>query len=252
MMKRLVIVLLVLAVAADASATLIPLSITRSVGIGGTAGEINYSESVSSTLDGTFSSSLTNSASWTDTEPKIAGFSASSYRAASSAAQNSTVSGSDISVDIDLFASSGVSLWGPYSSGYSSTSSAFECIFLVQQALYYEFTMQRFVSGHDLPGPFLNFQLVGDNAGSILNPNSGLFGSPATGILLPDTYTLRFNASAMSVVDPLGDFKSVDWSMHLNTSPVPDGASTFGLLGLALAGTSILGRFMRRPLAAGV
>jgi hypothetical protein len=81
--------------------------------------------------------------------------------------------------------------------------------------------------------PGFDFFLTSSNYGRILD-NASLSGANHfSGILLPDVYTLRFNADIYAVPDPLGDLKGASYSMNLRVAGVPDVGATGMLLGMA-------------------
>jgi VPDSG-CTERM motif len=90
------------------------------------------------------------------------------------------------------------------------------------------------VRSDDLPVPHFDFLFTSTNHGNILGATNFFGANHLSGILLPDVYTLRFNADISTVPDPLGDFKQADYSLNFRVAPVPDAGSTLTLLGLAL------------------
>jgi VPDSG-CTERM motif len=231
-----------LILAGQAYANMIPLSGVRSVSASGIAGRISgggqssYSEtqSLSGPL-GTFNGNVGGSADRTDLlpVPEFYGY-MGSYHADSRASQTSTITVDQISVSASLRGSTLVSLAGPYGPASSLASSIFEVSFIVLDVLEYELAESHAGSFHDLPVPHFDFLFTSTNHGNILGATNFFGANHLSGILLPDVYTLRFNADISTVPDPLGDFKQADYSLNFRVAPVPDAGSTLTLLGLAL------------------
>jgi hypothetical protein len=216
-------------------ADLIPLSETRSVSVSGVAGGRSYSSSQSSSdAFGDFTASVSGSADWTNpSAPPNTGW----FHADSRAVQTSTISADQISVNASLLGNTRVSLAGPYGPTGAFGSSIFEVTFDLATPVDYTLGISRSVFGHDLPRPNLEFSLSSATYGSVLgNDILSLF----SGMLMPDRYTLRFNADFSAVADPLGDVKLVDYSMNFRVAQVPDAGSSVTLLLMALAGLVVL------------
>jgi VPDSG-CTERM motif len=182
---------------------------------------------------------VSGSADWTNpTAPSNTGW----FRADSRAIQTSTISADQISVNASLLGNTRVSLAGPYGPTNAFGSSIFEVTFDLAAPVEYTLGISRSAFGHDLPRPNTDFSLSSATYGSILdNSTLSLFsGTPFSGVLMPDIYTLRFNADFSAVADPLGDVKVVDYSMNLSVAQVPDAGSSITLLVMALAGLFVL------------
>jgi hypothetical protein len=228
-------------------ATMIPLADFRSVSVSGVAGGQGGSQSYSqqqvpSSPFAQFDENVSGSADWRDPAPTpwygLTGF----YHADSRASQTSTITADQIAVSASLWGSSRVSLAGPYGPASSSASSIFEVSFSVLNPLAYELDAFRSSAFHDLPPPSFDFSLSSANYGSVLGTSDLSQGSHFSGVLLPDVYTLRFNAGISTVPDPLGDFKYAAYGMNLRVAAVPDTGSSVTFLVIALAGLIVVHR----------
>jgi VPDSG-CTERM motif len=240
-MRTKLIVLVALCVAGQAYANMIPLSGFRSVSASGVAGGLggggqsyySQTQSLSAPL-GYFDANVSGSADWTDPVPVTQWYGLmGSYHADSLATQTSTITPDQISVSASLSGSTSVSLAGPYGPANSSASSIFEVSFNVLTPLEYQLDASRAFYFHDMPLPGFDFFLTSSNYGTILDNTSLSGANYFSGILLPDVYTLGFNADISTVPDPLGDLKGASYSMNLRVAGVPDAGSTSMLLGMA-------------------
>jgi hypothetical protein len=227
--------LITLLLAGQAAANLIPLSGFRSVSISGSAQDIDgngatssYSQTQSLSGFGTFNASLSDS-----TEQGRA-------HAESRASQTSAITANEISLSSIVWASEGLTNhtepFGQTSGAVSSAHSTFEITFNVLEPLIYELDASRSIYRHRWGIFELDFLLGSASHGTILNdlPVEALYFGGFSGILLPDIYTLRFNADMVAFADPLGDTEGADYGMNFHVSPVPDAGSTMALLGTAL------------------
>ncbi len=228
MMRTNPFIIITLLLAGQASANMIPLSALRSVSVSGAAGQSSYSgrQSLSAPF-GDFVGNVSGSANGQYVPLE-------SPHADSSASQTSTIAEDELSVDVNLVARSGVSLSS--FPGIAATSSSFEVTFNVLEPLAYQLGGFRNVFYHAAYPPEINFLLNSASYGTILGglPFSALYGDGFAGTLLPDIYTLRFNADISTFPDPLGESIIANYGMNLRVTPVPDAGSTLALLGLAL------------------
>jgi len=165
-----------------------------------------------------------------------------SYHADSRASQNSTITPGQISASASLRGSSWVSLAGPYGPAGSEAESIFEVSFNVLTPIQYVMAVSRTLSFVDLPYPEFDFFLTSANHGNILDNHNLTGANLFSGILIPDTYTLRFDAKIDTVADPFGDFKSADYSMNLSIADVPDTGSCGLFFIITLAGLAVAQR----------
>ena len=63
-------------------------------------------------------------------------------------------------------------------------------------------------------------------------------------MVLPDVYTLRFNAGLSTVPDPPGDFTHSSYTMNLRVANVPESGSSVLLLLIGLTGVIVVHRKM--------
>jgi hypothetical protein len=232
-------VLITVLFAGSAHANIIPLSDFRSVSVSGVAGIVGGGDSYSQeqTPSGPFNKfngNVAGSADWSDPAPTSWYGLMGSYHADSSANQSSTITADQISVDANLWGSTRVSLVGPYGPASSFASSIFEVSFGVLTPLEYQLDEFHTAGFHDLPPPSFDFYLGSATAGTILANSNLAASSHSSGVLLPDVYTLRFNANLSTVPDPLGDFKFASYSLNLRVASVPDNASSAVLLLISL------------------
>ena len=225
-MKIIVVALTGTFLAGSTQANLILLSESRSVSASGVAGGAgiggqSYSQAQSSSPGfGGANLQVSGSADWIDTTPVESWYGLlGTYHADSRASQASSITSDHISVNASLGGSTSVALAGPYGPADSAASSVFEVSFSVLEPLNYSLDVSRGFFGHDLPLPEFDFFLDSAHHGTLWD-NHNLTGFDSfSGILVPDTYTLRFNASIMCVADPLGDFKAANYGMDLHRGP---------------------------------
>ena len=237
-------VVIAVAFATSAYANIIPLSDSRSVNVSGVTGAVGggdsyFQQEESAGLFGKFDGNVSGSADWSDSVPTSWYGLMGSYRADSRATQISTITTERISVSANLWGSAWVSLAGPYGPASSVANSVFEVSFDVLNPLQYQIDTFRSVSFHDLPRPSFDFFLESARAGTILNNADISAANHFSGLLLPDSYTLRFNANLSTVPDPLGDLKFANYSLDLRIASVPDTGSTLVLLFLSLVGAVV-------------
>ena len=222
-MRTKLIILVALCVAGQAYANMIPLSVVRSLSVSGTAGGSSYSQTQSFSGFGTFDGNLAGAA---DSINSLGLF----FHADSRASQTSSMSADEISANMILRGNTGISLSGPAGPVESRASSIFELTFSILTAQEYEITGSGFLFGHDIPRPNLDFLIASTTSGTILGQSS-FFGTHS-GILLPDTYTLRFDSDLSAQKDPLGDVQAADININLRVTSVSDAGSTGMLLGV--------------------
>jgi hypothetical protein len=240
--------------AGSVCANMIPLTDFRSVAVSGVAGGQGGSQSYSqqqgpSAPFARFSGNVSGSADWKDPAPTWWYGLTGSYHADSRASQTSTITADQIAVTANLWGSSRVSLAGPYGPASSLASSMFEVSFSVLNPLEYQLDAFRSSAFHDLPRPSFDFFLSSANYGNIFGNSHLSQGNHFSGILLPDVYTLRFNAGISTVPDPLGDFKYAAYGMNLRVAAVPDTGSSVTLFLIALAGLIAVHRKVTRARA---
>jgi len=221
-------------------------------GAPGNAGAyVSYSDVQGSTASvGTFNGSVNGSADATDVVPAAwnGQMSISPHHAGSWASQTSLIGPDVISVTGAVHADEGGYGFNyPASSGsaLSSATSIFEVDFLVTTPVTYELNWtspwDRFHadSAYD---PIYDFSLTSTTLGTLLSLadfQSASY-SPRTGLLQPGDYTLRLDATAATMGDPLGDVANASYGISF--AMVPESVSTFLALGLAFAGLVVLRR----------
>jgi hypothetical protein len=236
---------LALALALPAHASLILLSETRDVTTAGAAGGSalggSHSYTQSQASDGTggiFSGNVSGTADWT-----------AAYHADSQASQNSDIGASAISANGYLQSASHVSLAGLPGAGSATATSVFDVIFRVTEDTSYTLALdfQRF--NVDMPPPTIDFGLSLLGGAAIISLNDlSRDGGLASGVLAPGDYQLVLDASANTVVDPLGDLAFLNYKLNFIDGPaqVPEAGMTLALLGLGLAALAAAsGRYCR-------
>ena len=218
-MNSKILVFIAALLAGNSYAILIPLTAQRTVSISGSAtsvaGTDSYSQTQSSTELGAFASDLSHSA-------ESLGFSAQSQ-----ASQTSTISPSEILIDLALYAATQMPFSQPPGGVTARASSLFEFTFQTLEPLSYELGGTFFRASHDFPGPNFTLALLG-SLGTVFEDQSVL---PRMGFLLPDTYTFRVITNLAPWMDPLGDLQVVESRISLRTTSVPETGSTLLFLG---------------------
>jgi hypothetical protein len=227
--------------AGSVCANMIPLTDFRSVAVSGVAGGQGGSQSYSkqqgpSAPFAQFDGNVSGSADWKDPASTSWYGLTGSYHADSRASQTSTITADQIAVTANLWGSSRVSLAGPYGPASSLASSMFEVSFGVLTPLEYQLDAFRTSFFPPTPVPTFDFFLSSASSGTILSSNQPFGTNQFSGTLLPDVYTLRFNAGLSTGPDPLGDFKFAAYGMNFSVAAVPDAGSSVTLFVIALAG----------------
>ena len=234
-------------IAGQADADLIPLSAFRSLGISGNIGGSSYSQSISSDLFATFDRSLSDALTIPALMSSTFGGGIGLLHVDSLASQTSTITADAIALSASLRVNLGPFLDPafPPSPRQSQASFGFEYTFNVLQPLTYELTapIER-SSGHGALPPNIDIFLSSAGVFTIPLYSGGIVSR--SGVLLPDTYTLRVASNTLVYSDPLGDFQNVNLSLNFRTSPVPDLGSTAVLLAIGFAGLIVVLRITNR------
>jgi hypothetical protein len=231
--------------AGSVCANMIPLTEFRSVAVSGVAGgetgtQSYFEEQAPSASFAHFTGNVSGSADWQDPLPTSFYGLQGSYQVDSRASQTSSITADEISVSAKLWGGSLVSLAGPYGRASSQASSIFEVSFGVLTPLEYQLDAFRTSFFLPTPVPTFDFFLSSATSGTVLGSTQSFGFDRFSGTLLPDVYTLRFNAGLSTGPDPLGDFKYAAFNMNLRVTAVPDTGSTVTFLVIALAGLIVV------------
>jgi hypothetical protein len=211
--------------ALSAHASLIPLTIDRSVSVSGSTPTSSYSQTVSSTELGTFNQDISDSRGPTG---------ALAIHADSQAHQTSTITPNGFLIDTLLRGFTSTNFDFPTPQTTSTATSTFDFTFTTTEPQLYTFTSTLFatqVPTDIIPRPTGLFSL---STPASLVLNGALPAETRTGILPPNTYTFHFLTDLVTGTDPLGNLKLSESHLSFNVESVPDTGSTLLLLAIPL------------------
>jgi hypothetical protein len=238
--------------AGQAHADIIPLSDNRSVSVSGYAqghgAELqSYSQTATPAPFAPFNGSVNGSVDSTDASPAYPLDPLFTSHADGQSNQTSIIGTSRLAVSGNLRGREWIGQNGG-SSAAAEMNSVFEVGFRVDAPIAYTLSAAPLLGFHQDSGgvgasSLFDFSLTSANHGVILNYydflGASLFGD-SSGILQPDDYMLRLNASVSLVPDPLGDVAFAEYGVTFTVTP--ESAPTALLLGMAFAGFAALWR----------
>jgi hypothetical protein len=179
--------------------------------------------------------SVTRSIDW----PETNGWVASSVSALATMEAAFSVSGTDITLNNHLTAAAGGDPYGihfqPGVTGTAQAGSIFEVTFSLSAPVGYSYLLD-FDTSPTLQASDLTLSSTSYGVQQLFRTS----GSPNSGTLQPDTYTLRFEYSMLAANDVSADLiSSLTFSFDTSPSNVPEPSSSL-LLGLALMGMLVL------------